>query len=241
MCCRYVIPDEAAVERLCAAEFRRGFSWIQPLFNIAPTTQVPVIVKARDGAREIQGMRWGLIPAWWKQTAPPALTFNARTEEIEQKPVWRESFRRMRALMPARGWYEWNESQPARSPAGRKVHQPYFISCPGTEALAFAALWSVWEPAGGAPVASCALLTKPAAPAVAFVHPRMPVVLKPEYFEAWLDSAAPEHKLDAAIADARTDLEAYPVSTRVNDFHNDSPDLLARIPLETTGTLDLGG
>ncbi len=58
----------------------------------------------------------------------------------------------MRCLMPARGWYEWCES-------GRTVRQPYFISDPAQEVIAFAGLWSVWERPGASPIISCALLS----------------------------------------------------------------------------------
>jgi putative SOS response-associated peptidase YedK len=74
---------------------------------VAPTTHVPIVVIADDALVELNGARWGLIPHWWKKEAPPSLTFNARSEEAAKKPTWRHSLRRLRCLMPARGWYEW--------------------------------------------------------------------------------------------------------------------------------------
>jgi putative SOS response-associated peptidase YedK len=47
--------------------------------------------------------------------------------------------------MPARGWYEWNENELVRNEAGRKVKQPYFISLPDADFMAFAGLWAVWQ------------------------------------------------------------------------------------------------
>ncbi len=237
MCGRYAIPDEAAVERLCAADFRRGFSWMRPLFNVAPTTQVPVIVQAPDGAQEIQGARWGLIPAWWQKNTPPPLAFNARAEEAASKPMWRDSFKATRCLLPALGWYEWNQDQPLPGKPGRQRGQPYFISSAAGQALAFAGLHAVWQSPGAAPVASCAVLTTKAATGIAFIHPRMPVVLKPAQYQAWLDSATSLEVLQTLLAAAQTEFAARPVGVRVNNVRNDGPDLIRRVPIHVTDSL----
>ena len=241
MCGRYAIPDEAAVERLCATDFKRGFSWMRPLFNVAPATQVPIIVKDGGHGLAIRGARWGLIPSWWQKVAPPALTINARSEEVADKPVWRDSFKSSRCLMPALGWYEWNANQLVPGKAGRKGGQPYFISCPGDEAIAFAALWSIWQRPGTELVVSCGLLTKAAAPGIAFIHPRMPVVLKPAQFAAWLDPAATREQLLALVGAARDDFASRPVSPRVNNVRNDSPELIEKAAVAFTDSLDFGG
>src|SRR5450631_4205517 len=109
MCGRYVSPDEAAIERFWEINRRSNTDPFRRRFNVAPTTTVPIIRRAEDGAHELCEARWGLIPHWWKQEKPPALTFNARSEEAAVKPTWRNSYRHLRCLMPALGWYEWNE------------------------------------------------------------------------------------------------------------------------------------
>lgn len=233
MCGRYVPPDEAAMERSWRIDRRNWPGWITPRFNVVPTTIVPIIRRASDGAIELQGARWGLIPSWWKKETPPTLTFNARSEDAAEKPTWRQSLRSMRCLMPARGWYEWNEHQAVRSASGRLVKQPYFISCPASEIIAFAALWSVWRRPGAEPVLSCALLSKNAAPAIANIHRRMPVVLAPGNYAAWLDAATTPEELARLIATARQDFAAYPVSPRVGDSRNDSADLLQEVEVPT--------
>ena len=228
MCGRYASPDkEAIVERW--PKVRCGCGEWKPSRNVAPTATVPILVRARDGAMEVQAARWGLIPSWWSKDAPPATTFNARSEDAAQKPVWRESLRAARCLMPARGWYEWRRNERALDASGREGPQPYFLFAPGVPVVAFAGVWSLWERPGAAPVLSCALLTRKAAPGISFIHPRMPTVLKPENQARWLDPAAPPDEVQAMIADARQDLEAYPVSTRVNDARNDGPVLTAPV------------
>ncbi len=126
--------------------------------------------------------------------------------------------------MPARGWYEWNENELVRNDAGRKVKQPYFISLPGSDVMAFAALWAVWQGQDGSQVLSCALLTKVASSTIAHIHDRMPVVLKPEHFDVWLDPKT--RGQGEALSDALTGHVGYPVSTKVNNTRNDFPELL---------------
>lgn len=189
-----------------------------------------MVFMADDALLELNGARWGLIPHWWKKEVPPSLTFNDRSEEAAAKPTWRHSLRRLRCLMPARGWYEWNAKELVRSDSGRQVKQPYYIYAPNAEAIAFAGLWAVWTGQDGSQVLSCALLSKEAAPGIVHIHDRMPVVLKPEHFNAWLDPNTPGPEVQVIIADSRNEFDSYPVSTRVNNTRNDFPELL--VPLK---------
>lgn len=241
MCGRYASPEEEAIAA-CFPKVRCacGGGW-KPSRNVAPTAKVPILVRAGDGALELHAARWGLIPKWWRKDKPPALAFNARSEDAAQKPTWRDGLRSMRCLMPARGWYEWNPREPALDAAGREGPQPYFLFSPAAPVIAFAGIWSLWERPGSAPVLSCALLSKKAAPGISAIHPRMPAVLKPEHFPRWLDSATGLDAVQAILADAREDLEAYPVSLRVNDARNDGPELLDRIQPRPAGLFRLEG
>jgi len=159
------------------------------------------------------------------------LCFNARSEEAAEKPTWRHSMRKLRCLMPARGWYEWNENELVRSDSGRQVKQPYFISALGSEVIAFAGLWSIWAGQDCTQVLSCALLSKAASPAIVHIHDRMPVVLKPEHFNAWMDPNTSGQSVQEIIADSLNEFSSYPVSTRVNNTRNDFPELL--VPLKS--------
>ena len=233
MCGRYVSPDEAAMERYWHIGARNSGRWIQRIYNVAPTMTVPIVLNNAGGTPEVVPARWGLIPGWWKKPSLPTLTFNARSEEAAVKPMWRHSYRTQRCLMPAQGWYEWNAKEQARSPSGRKVKQPYYIHSPDDSMLAFAALWSSWQGPDGQPVLSCALLTTEAAPTIHAIHNRMPVVLAPEQFDDWLSSNLSSEQVGEALAKARQDLTAYPVSTEVNNTRNDYPELLQAVELPT--------
>ncbi|BAN47263.1 SOS response-associated peptidase [Metapseudomonas resinovorans] len=102
MCGRYVTPSDRAIEDFWHIGARNSGRWIQS-FNVAPTTQVPMIRQDAQGELELAAARWGLIPFWWKQDKPPTLSFNARSEEAAQKPMWRQSLRTHRCIMPAHG------------------------------------------------------------------------------------------------------------------------------------------
>lgn len=217
------------MERFWRIDRRNNRNPFRQRFNVAPTTTVPIFVLGPDSGHILSEARWGLIPSWWKQPAPPTLTFNARSEEAASKPTWRDSLRHRRCLMPAEGWYEWNEHEPVRSPNGRKVNQPYYIHCPTEPVIAFAGLWAVWHRPDRQQIVSCALLSKEAAPSIQAIHHRMPVVLKPEAFEVWLAAETTTTDVASLIHDARTDLAGYRVGLRVNSAKNDSPDLVQPI------------
>lgn len=208
-------------------------SWVQR-FNVAPTSTVPIVYSPEGGEREGALARWGLIPAWWKKDALPTLSFNSRSEEAAGKPMWRQGLRSARCLMPACGWYEWNEHEAAIGAAGRTIKQPYFIHCPAAPVVAIAGLWSVWRAPDGADVLSCALLTKQAASSISGIHHRMPVVLATHDQAAWLSPDASPEQVAAMIGGAREDFAGHPVSTRVNNVRNDSPDLIDDVRVQAS-------
>ncbi len=234
MCGRYVTPDEAALERYWAIDRRSGDP-LRERFNVAPSTPVPILFRAEDGALELIPARWGLIPGWWKQSKLPTATINARSEEVAVKPMWRQSYRRTRCLMPARGWYEWRVQTGAESRGRRPVKQPYFIHSTASPVIAFAGLMARWQAPDGEAVLSCALLTRPAAPVIADIHDRMPVVLSPGDYEAWLAADQRPEALTRLLAQARDDFRGYPVSTRVNDPRNDFSELLEDLSASVEG------
>jgi putative SOS response-associated peptidase YedK len=236
MCGRYVHPDEAAMERFWKIDRRNSVEFLLPSFNVAPTARVPIIVRGQSGALELHDARWGLIPSWWKKPAAPTLTFNARSEEAFEKPMWRASLHAQRCLMPAHGWYEWNEHEPLTQ-ARTSANQPYYLYCPDMDVIAFAGLWSLWEGPDGASILSCALLSRDAAPAIANIHHRMPAVVQPDLYDEWLDPANGTDTALAIIRKARTDLKGHRVSPRVNNTRNDSRELTEEVGQAPQGSL----
>jgi putative SOS response-associated peptidase YedK len=180
---------------------------LQPHYNIAPTTQVDV-VRRQAQQRELVPMRWGLVPGWWKKTLkelPP--TFNARAETVADKPMFRNAFKERRCIIPASGFYEWTGPKNARQPH-------LFTAGDGGPILGFAGLWDRWRnQQTDETVLSCTIIVCGASSWMATYHDRMPVMLRPADFAAWLDGSLDADALTCAADDA---LRSHLVSPRLN-------------------------
>jgi len=200
-----------------AAEFEAQFGTappegLQPSWNITPQRPIPAV--REDGACLLH---WGLLPFWAKDRKLAYKTINAKAETVADKPAFRAAWRRRRCLIPASGWYEWQQ--------GADGKQPWYIRPAGGGLLAFAGLWEHWEGKGedaGTTVASCSIITTAANARCAGIHERMPVVVLPPDYQRYLE--APRSDLLAPCPDDY--LESYPVSRRVNSPKNDSPELV---------------
>lgn len=236
MCGRYVSPDDAALERSWRIH-RQNWRLTRTVYNVAPTTTVPIIQMDEDAEYSLEGARWGLVPHWWKQDKLPGMTFNARSEEAAQKPTWRHALKHGRCLMPALGWYEWNENEQVRNAAGKLVNRPYFYHAKSREVIFIAGLKSLWVTPDGDPLLSCALLSKEASAGLARIHHRMPVILTLNIAHQWIDSRLDAEEVQQMISHSRADFEAYAVNTSVNNTRNDFPELLNN----DENVLDAGG
>jgi putative SOS response-associated peptidase YedK len=217
MCGRFVITSAPeALRKLLGYKEQPNFP---PRYNIAPTQPIPV-VRLDQGERHFTLMRWGLIPSWVKDPKQFALLINARLEGIAEKPSFRAAMKRRRCLIPADGFYEWQKRG--------KTKQPYFIRARNRAPFAFAGLWETWADRDGGEIETAAIVTCAANKTLAPVHERLPVIVPPEHYDAWLDSDKNEAKQAAAlIGPAPEDfLEAYEISTRVNSVKNDRAENL---------------
>jgi len=165
-------------------------------------------------------MRWGLIPAWVKEPGEFSTLINARSETAAQKPSFRAAMKYRRCLVPADGFYEW---------AGQKGKKhPFHIHREDGQPIAFAGLWEHWLGAGGSEMESVTILTTEANANVAPIHERMPVIIDPDDFDAWLDcdrlSVEDVQELLCPVPDGI--LEAVEVGRRVNNPENDEPDVM---------------
>ncbi len=189
----------------------------EPRFNIAPTDPV-LAVRERADEREIGRLRWGLVPGKWATEKKGRPLINARAESIVTQPAFAESFRERRCLIPADGFYEWRRDE------NGKV--PIWMHLPGDELFAFAGVWASYEPRGGEPVVSCAIVTTQPNDTVRPIHDRMPVILAPEAEAGWLSSDASEDELKGLLVPWRDELETREVSDLVNSVREDGPELI---------------
>jgi putative SOS response-associated peptidase YedK len=194
----------------------------QPRFNIAPSysTADKLIVRvARDGVRELVTARWWLIPRWWNKPLTKLPTsFNARAEDVAQKPMFRDAYKHRHCLVPASGWYEF------QGEAGKK--RAFHYAVPDAHALAFGGLYEEWtDPTTGEVVTSFAIVTTEPNVQAREVHDRMPLVIAPADFATWLDAKNP----DAAklMRPWQGALEIYRSSGLGNDPRVEGPEVAA--------------
>jgi len=219
MCGRFAFysPHEAVTRLFGVA----GAPSVEPRYNIAPTQYVAAVRPGSTGSRSLAMLYWGLVPSWAKEKAIGARMINARAETLGEKPSFRSAYRRRRCLVLADGWYEWQRKG--------AVKQPYFIAFADREPFGMAGLWESWrDPAGGEPLESCCIVTTQAAPELARIHDRMPVIVPTERHDEWLDTGNDAAgALDGFLVPwARGGLEARQVSRRVNSARNEGADLV---------------
>jgi len=199
---------------------------LQPRYNICPTDTIDVIVSG-GGDRTLIPMRWGLVPGWWKKPLKEikVATFNARSDTIADKPMFRDSFKRRRCLIPASGYYEW-----VTTPEGK---QPYYFTRRDGQVITVAGVQDGWtEPQCGERMRSCSMVITEANKFVSDIHGRMPVILDANDFDQWERGDA---KDAAALMKPAAEelLQKWPVSKRVNSSRADSDDstLIEKIEL----------
>ncbi|HEY5719807.1 MAG TPA: SOS response-associated peptidase [Gammaproteobacteria bacterium] len=190
-----------------------------PRWNQAPRQPLAVVrADAAGDGRELRLLEWGLQPPWAKPDRPGPRPINARLEGVAERPLFRAAWRRRRCLVPADGWYEWQAEAGGR--------QPWFCAAEDAGLLALGGLWERWQGADGSVLESVAIVTRPATAALAWLHQRMPLLLDPDDYAAWLD---PRHHVDPdALGQRRAaTLTSRRVSRRVNDPRHEGPELLA--------------
>lgn len=224
MCGRYALttpPD--AVRKFFSYEDRPNFP---PRYNIAPTQPVAIVRQELGGRRRFHLIRWGLVPGWVKDPASFTLLINARAETATEKPSFRSAMRHHRCLIPASGFYEWR-----RTPDGK---QPFWISPADGGVMGFAGLWDTWSDPDGGEIDTGAILTTRSNRMMSGIHDRMPVILKPDVFDTWLDVANVDRREARKLLRPVEDdfLVAVPVSSRVNMVANDDADLLISVPFD---------
>lgn len=195
---------------------------LAPRYNVAPTQDVATLDARAGGGCEIALRRWGLVPHWAKDSRIGSRLINARSETVAVKPSFRDAFRRRRCLVPADGFYEW-------AAGGRGPRQPYHVRRPDRGPFAIAGLYERWRADDGSWLETCTLVTVPANGRLAPVHDRMPAILPPGHWDAWLDPGQREaaRLLPLLVPCPDDDLELAPVSRRVNRPAFDDADCLA--------------
>lgn len=179
---------------------------LAPRYNVAPGDDVAAIRQSPDGKRVLGLLRWGLVPHWAPSPEVGARLINARGESVADLPSFRNAFKRRRCLLPASGFFEWQQQD--------EIRQPYYVSLKSGAPMAIAGLWESWKAPDGTLLRSACIVTTAANALLQPVHERMPVLVGPGDWCDWLDAPAErvEHLLVPFPASA---LQAWPVRRRV--------------------------
>jgi len=182
MCSAGYIASRARVGR----EVSEFFATIEemadlPRRTIRPTESSPFIRLEGDANRHLRMLHWGLIPYWAKEKKIAYQTFNARSESIAEKPTFREPFKKRRGILAWSGYVEWREED--------KKNIPYEFFLANGEPLGIAGLWDTWS-RDGVVIESCTMVTTVPNELVVDYQDRMPVILHPEDYDAWMDPSA---------------------------------------------------
>jgi len=218
-------------------------------YNVAPTKEVYAVLErpARPAPgnaqeppeRQLRVLRWGLVPSWAKDPSIGNRMINARMETVAEKPAYKKAFAVRRCLLPADGYFEWYPTSELTK-SGKPRKQPYFIHPVDGGVLAMAGLYEIWKD----PTKSdddpelfrwtCTVLTTEAEDDLGHIHDRMPLMVPPERWAAWLDpTRSGRDDLLALLEPAAPGrLEAYPVSTLVSNVRNNGPELVEPLPLQ---------
>ena len=215
-------PDDAAVSEETAA-----------------TADEPGVV---EPVRQLRVVRWGLVPSWAKDPSIGSRMINARAETAASKPSYRRAFAHRRCLIPADGFFEWQAPDPddphvRRGKTGKPVKQPYYAYPRDGASLPMAGLYEFWrdptrkDDDPDAWLVTCTVLTTDATDDFAAIHDRMPMVVAPDQWDAWLDPYLTDVDEVAGLLlpAGALDLEVYPVSTKVNDVRNNGPHLIDQV------------
>jgi putative SOS response-associated peptidase YedK len=194
-----------------------------PSFNIAPSQSVLAVIN--DGSKNRLGyLRWGLVPPWAEDEKIGWKMINARAETLAQKPSFRDAFKKRRCLILADSFYEWKRHE-------NYSKTPMRIKLRSDELFAMAGIWERWKSPKGNTVFTCSIITTAPNELMEEIHDRMPVILKPEVEQTWLDPSIQDiNQLNQLLQPFPEKwMEAYEVSNLVNSPKNNSPSLIERV------------
>jgi putative SOS response-associated peptidase YedK len=204
-------------------EVRRLFGTVnappnsQPTWNMAPTRVAPVVrLHPTDGTRQLDLLRWGLVPHWAKDPKAIRQPINARSETAPTAPMFRDALQRRRCIVPIDAFYEWTTE------AGIKI--PHAIQREDGQPMAAAGLWEGWRGADGEVLRTYTILTTQASAALSHLHERMPVILETADIPLWLGEI--EDDFMPLMRPSEAAFRIWRVSTAVNNVRNDGPQLL---------------
>lgn len=227
MCGRYYRRSD---KQQIAEAFRLGLPTtfeILPSFNVCPQSFQPIVrLDEETGKRELAQARWGLVPFWANDPKIAYNTINAKAETLAASPAFREALKRRRCLVPLDGFYEWE-------PSGGKNKQPYAVSLASGGLFGVAGLWDRWkDKASGEWLDTFTVITTDPNEVMEPFHNRMPVILRPDDFQRWMDPGddpgdPARLPVDLLRPYPAEEMKAWKVGAAVGNVRNDHSGLIA--------------
>jgi len=221
MCGRFGLftPPEDLSERFGADV---AFDY-EPRYNIAPRDDIATIRNVDE--EHVVEQEWGLLPHWAEDADEEPRPINARSETVAEKPMFEEAFKERHCLVLSDGFYEWYGERGSK--------QPFRVHLADNEPFAMAGIWNRFE-ANGEALETVTILTTEPNEVIEPIHDRMPVVLERDDEATWL-AGAPDQALAACGPYQGGDMEAYEVSTAVNNPENDGAEVILPADTEQSG------
>ncbi len=192
----------------------------RPRFNLAPSQDALVIPE--ESPYRAEYYHWGLVPHWAKDKKIGSKLINARAETIDEKPSFRNAFRRHRCLVLADGFYEWDKKS--------SKHVPYRITMKNNKPFAFAGICEYWKDEKGDNLKSFSIVTTKANSLIASIHDRMPVILSSDKEREWLSQKLDIDNAKKLLRPIHSkELKMYQITTAINNPKNDTAEVLKSV------------
>lgn len=185
-----------------------------PNYNIGPGTPVLSVI-SHHGKHRGGYLSWGLTPPWSPPDQSGKIIINSRSEDIETKVSFKDSFYHKRCIILADSFFEWDRQNGAK--------QPYRFILKDQPILPLAGIYQAVTHADGSKTYACSVLTCEANPLVSKIHTRMPVILDSLAHPLWLSDSKDTVALKSILQPySASSMECYPVSKEVNSTKNNS-------------------
>jgi putative SOS response-associated peptidase YedK len=216
MCGRFALAftKDVIIEALNGGDwFEYRYPLVLPRYNVAPLQFAPVLWKEEKRVM-VDAFRWGLIPKWAKDESFASRMINARIESLREKPAYKNLLTYHRGVVLTSGYFEWKKTASGK--------QPWYIKASDSPILPLAGLWDVWNTPDQSPLYTFTVITTDARDDLAHIHNRMPVLLKTDQLQSWIEGDLSPDMLKEPV------LKTHPlkVSSVVNNSRNDIPQCI---------------
>jgi len=196
-----------------------------PNYNIAPSNNLLSVIntgKAYHGGQ----LKWGFVPSWAKDESIGYSMINARSETIENKTAFKDSFSSKRCILLADSFYEWKRE---------KTKRPFRFQITDQSLIPFAGIYSSFTREDGSKLYTCSILTCEPNKTMANIHNRMPVILNPSTSKIWLNQETTHHELkDLCVPYSDDKMSLYEVNPYVNSVKNNNIQCIEPADIQQT-------